>query len=87
MPGTFGSGIKSIQRGEKTLTGATDTDTVTITGVVTAKAFVISSTRCDNDFLSRSLMRVVLTNTTTLTFTRGSNTNSSIMSLAVIELV
>ena len=65
MAGTFGSGIKSIQRGSLTLDA--NPDTVTITAVVMAKSFVIidSSTAVDGTTM---LNRCVLTNTTTLTF-------------------
>ncbi len=81
MSGSFGAGIKSIQRGVVTLDA--NPDTVTITAVVLAKSFVlISFSAAANNFSNSP--RVVLTNTTTLTFDQ-SNTDASLVAWQVIE--
>jgi len=79
MAGTFGSGIKSVQRGVKTLTGTTCAQT--ITAVVMAKAVLIwaghatSSAQCG----------AYLTATTTITFDRSGDVGSNNISWEVIE--
>ena len=80
-------GIKSIQRGEKTLAGATTTDTVTITDVGDVeKAFVLVSTSYDaNAQIHEVLVDVFLTNSTTLTFTRGVGANTVINAWQVVR--
>ncbi len=84
MSGTFGSGLKTVQRGIVKL--ATNPDTVTITAVVLAKSFVLinhsiwGTTATHNS----TLPRVVLTNTTTLTFDQAV-TDASLVSWQVVE--
>ena len=69
----FGGGIKSIQRGSTTLTG--NSDTVTISSVNTAKSIVIAtyrSGRTKEDTTNYAVSAsAVLTNSTTLTVYRG----------------
>ena len=85
MAGTFGSNIKSVQRGEKTLGDSTATDTVTITAVDTSKAFVVISYSYNSNVVSEVLVDAFLTNTTTITFTRGTGTNIVIIAWQVVE--
>ena len=81
MAGTFGTGIKSVQRGSLALDA--NPDTVTITAVVLAKSFVIidASTAVSG---SEKVPRAVLTNTTTLTFSQ-TTTDASLVSWQVVE--
>ena len=64
MPGTFGSGIKVVQRG--VVNFSTDSTTATITAVVLAKSFALISQVYATDYANAVV--VVLTNTTTLSF-------------------
>lgn len=77
--GEFGSGLKSVQRGEATITGASGT--VTITAVVLAKSFLVFSS---ND-VSYYNLKGYLTNTTTITFTRGGADGSCSVAWEVME--
>lgn len=83
MAGSFGTGIKLIQRGEKTLGSADTADTITITAVDTAKA-IISHFSCTTAG-SQYVPRIVLTNTTTLTLTRSTSGQDSVISWEVAE--
>lgn len=65
-----GSAMKTVQRGQKALASLDATDTVTITAVVMAKSFLIFSFSVTGSTTGRNLMGDI-TNTTTLTFTRG----------------
>jgi len=81
MAGTFGSGIKSVQRGIVTMD--TDPDTVTITAVVLAKSDLsISQSPSGNDTTS---VRAVLTNTTTITLESIVGTAVNLVAWQVVE--
>ena len=74
--------IKSIQRGEKTLAGADLSDTVTISAVDTTKALIfITNTGSQNDNRS-STIKAVLTNSTTIVFSRYEDASSYDLSIA-----
>ena len=86
--GGAGGGIKSIQRGTTACSTQTSTQTATINAVDLAKSFISSSyaNGSDVDYYvsaayfgwSTSLsVGATLTNTTTLTFTVGSNSTQS----------
>lgn len=66
MPGTFGVGIKSVQRGVKAT--ASSPLTQTITAVDTTKSFVLASAKGGGTNYV-SVPRVTLTDSTTITFT------------------
>lgn len=74
---TGGRAIKSIQRGVIALSGSFATSTATITAVVTAKTELrllgYSAPGGDNV----QAPRIVLTNTTTITATKGSSSGSA----------
>ncbi len=81
MSGTFGAGIKTVQRGIVTLDA--NPDTVTITAVVLTKSLVFKDfSLALND--STRTPRVVLTNTTTLTFDQ-TTTDATLVAWQVIE--
>lgn len=78
--------IKSIQRGSVALSTATNNTTVTITAVNTAYTelrFLGLSTSTTT--LAYSLARGTVTNSTTLTFTRGSSTDAATVSWELTE--
>ena len=81
--GTFGSGIKLVQRGTKTV--ASTSDTVTVTEVNMDKSFLTSSWSASSGSLSYFVPTVVLTNSTTLTFTVGAAVQDAIISWEVVE--
>lgn len=66
----FISGIKSIQYGTISVTGAGTTNTATVTAVNTAKS-VLSNLGSTENVASETL-RLALTNSTTITATRDS---------------
>lgn len=82
MPGTFGSGIKSVQRGEVTLDA--NPDTVTITAVVLAKSFVLITQTIAGGDSTQRFARAVLTNTTTITIAQAT-TDAGVVAWQVIE--
>ena len=83
--GQWGSGIKSIQRGTFTLNNPDLTDTQAINAVVMAKSIVIHNNSSTGTNPDDCMIRCVLTNTTTLTFTRGANAGGTISVWQVIE--
>ena len=89
MPTVFGqsaggSVIKSIQKGQTTIAAASASNTATITSVDTDKSVLIfSSTAGTNDVTE--LARGVITNATTLTFTRVGTTGATIVEWQVVE--
>ena len=82
---SFGSGVKAVQRGQKTLTGTSDT--VTITAVVLVKSFLIFSNDIAGAITNSSAVAVrgQITNTTTLTFSRTNSAENAIIEWQVIE--
>ena len=81
MAGTFGIGVKAVQRGVKAT--ASSPLTQTITAVVMAKSFVIVDKKVGGtNYIEGS--RVTLTDTTTLTFT-GADANGGNVDWQVIE--
>ena len=69
--------IKSIQRGTITFSaGDNETATATITAVVTAKSVLSVLGIEDSGLDFSSLMRITLTNTTTITASRESDSSS-----------
>ncbi len=81
MAGTFGTGIKAVQRGVVTLDS--NPDTVAITAVVMAKSFLIVSCSSSASGADR-LVQATLTNTTTITFTQQT-TGASLVDWQVVE--
>lgn len=83
------SGIKSIQRGTISITGGAlnQTATATISSVSTAKSVLNFLGVTSTDDSVRSISRIVLTNSDTVTATRnlGSTFNPTIVSYEVIE--
>ncbi len=75
MPGTFGIGIKSVQRG--VVTGTTDPQTITISAVVVDKTVILMS----NNFTGKH----VLTNTTTITLSDYNEAGVPELSWQVVE--
>jgi len=82
MPGTFGSGIKSIQRGE--VTNDANPDTVTISAVVLAKS-ILHFNESGTDTAVFYSSNAVLTNTTTITFTQKQAKTGNLYAWQVIE--
>ena len=83
MAGSFGSGIKSVQRGVVTLDA--NPDTVTITAVVPAKSFLLMNFTGAGDVgMSGRFPRGVLTNETTITFDEKT-TDASMVAWQVVE--
>jgi hypothetical protein len=81
-----GATIKSIQRGVIDLNSVIS-QTATISSVVTAKTelrFLGCSTNSP-DTLTQALPRIALTNATTITATRGSSSNQSVVSWELTE--
>lgn len=72
----LGAGIKSIQRGVITIAGSTGSNTATITAVITAKSELrlLGSTTATSGGISPNydFVKIVLTNTTTVTASRQS---------------
>ncbi len=83
--GQFGSDIKDVQRGTKTIANPDVSGTVTITAVVMAKSFLTVSWLAATDNLHYYATRVVLTNATTLTFTKGASVETATISWEVVE--
>jgi len=81
--GLFGSGIKSVQRGEKSIAGGSASDTVTIAAVVLAKSFL--SISCSGSTGGIDGARAYLTNTTTITLTKEETTYPRVVAWEVIE--
>lgn len=79
-----GSSIKSIQRGVITLSSVTSA-TATITAVVTAKTALRHLGATSDVGEAYSLARINLTNTTTITATRGNATGTSTVSWELTE--
>ena len=78
--------IKSIQTGEITMVGGVGQATATLTSVVVAKSIVLHLGNQGSAITTDTMMTdLVLTNSTTLTATRGSATNISRTSFMVIE--
>ncbi len=83
MSGSFGAGIKSIQRGVVTLDA--NPDTVTISAVVLVKSVLhISFTNAYVGADGSRRPRAVLTNTTTITFDQ-TLTDAALVAWQVIE--
>ncbi len=81
MAGTFGAGIKTVQRGVLTLDA--NPDTVTITSVVTAKSILFRNFTGSANNLE-IIPRAVLTNTTTITFDQ-TTTHATPVAWQVVE--
>lgn len=83
-----GSNIKSLQRGTGSIAVGSTTTTATIGAVDLTKAIVLVSSYCSSGGPpSISFVSAVLTNSTTITFTRGSGLNyAATFNWTVIEL-
>ena len=81
-----GGGIKSVQRGTITLPGVSS-NTATITSVDTNKSMLnfLGVTESTSLTTNNALVRIALTNATTVTATRSTSTGTSIVSYEVIE--
>ena len=87
MPSVFGQGnsaIKSIQKGQTTIAAASASNTATITSVDTDKSVLIFSLTAGSNSVT-GLARGVITNATTLTFTRVGTTGDTIVEWQVVE--
>ncbi len=85
---SFGTGIRQVDRGSVNLTDAGPvTDTLGTTLTDTAKALLIFSFSCDSTSAEGAVIPVrgVITNTTTLTFTRGKTGGTTTIEWQVIE--
>jgi len=81
----FGGGIKGIQRGTITITTGV-TGTATITSVDTTKTELrMLGLTYDGATLPESTCRMALTNATTITATRGSGGNTTVVSWELTE--
>ena len=79
----FGAGVKSVQAGTITIISASS-NTATISSVNTSKSVVLyggTSMSGSADYL----VRVELTNATTVTATRGTTLNNSTVAYTVLE--
>jgi len=84
LPGS----IKSIQRGTITIANSSTSNTATITAVVTAKSIIsLLGTSSTETSAANLLARVELTNTTTVTATRGGTTGSVTVRYLAVEYV
>jgi len=82
---TMAGGVKSIQRGTITVSGAT-TNTATITAVVVAKSLVSHlGQQCATNDAAQANCHLDLTNTTTITATRGTTSGAATVSFEVVE--
>lgn len=82
------TGIKTIQRGTITISAGNLTATATISSVTTGKTFLnwLGSTPTTvTDQYIRGMARLDLTNSTTVTATRGNSSDSGIVSYEVVE--
>uniref|UniRef100_A0A6H1Z6P1 Tail protein n=1 Tax=viral metagenome TaxID=1070528 RepID=A0A6H1Z6P1_9ZZZZ len=83
MAGTFGIGIKTVQRGSLTMDA--NPDTVTITAVVLAKSFLLVNWSAGaSTNIVGTPPRAVLTNTTTITLS-SIVTDASLVAWQVVE--
>jgi hypothetical protein len=83
----FNVGVKSIQAGTIAVSGVTS-NTATISTVNTAKAFVIFngfSTSTTGGDMGRAMVRVSLTNATTVTAEKSNSIGDSTVSYTVVE--
>jgi hypothetical protein len=83
----FNVGVKSIQAGTIALINVTS-NTATISSVNTAKAFVIFngfSTNVTGGDMGRAMVRVSLTNATTVTAEKNTFSDNSTVSYTVVE--
>ncbi len=86
MAGTFGVGIKNIQRGTISVTNGNTTNTDTITSVDTAKSLLTHlGDFSDTSALQSSRGYIELTNATTITATRSGSTDTWTVSYEVVE--
>ena len=93
--GWLKSSVKSVQRGATTFGASTTTATATITSVTTGKTLInITGVRYDSNSESgltftgytAGMVTVLLTNATTITFTKGNNViGSQVVTWEVIE--
>lgn len=83
----IGRAIKSIQRGTITITNGTSTATATITSVDTAKTELrlLGSSTPGTGTSDNVLVRITLTNATTITATRGATANDVTVSWELTE--
>lgn len=79
-----GGGIKSVQRGVKTLS-FTGSGTASITAVDLTKSFVTSSTNIDVSATDRGLVTTRLSNSTTVTFYRRDGGDTGDIAWEVVE--
>lgn len=88
LPQNPPAGIKSVQRGTITLGSGTSITTVGISSVNTSKTFLNwlgSITSTTTDPYTFAMIRLELTDSTTITAYRGSGTNSGTVSYEVVE--
>lgn len=88
LPQNPASGIKSVQRGLITISSSNYTATATISSVNTGKTFMTwlgSIGSASVDPFAANMARVELTDSTTVTATRGINTGSATVSYEVVE--
>ena len=83
----FGSGIRQVDRGNHAFSGTSGTDTLGTTLTDITKALLVFSWITDSTSTEGSIQYVngVITNTTTLTFTRGKAGGSITVEWQVIE--
>lgn len=80
------SGIKSVQRGVKTLSVSGLTDTVTVSAVNMNRAVLsMSAKKATDNSLEEVLVQGVLTNSTTITFTRGNYGAAAAVAWQLVE--
>jgi len=74
--------LKAVQKGTATIAAGASSGTATITAITTANSFLRFTYRCATDTTNPvgfGMVGGVVTNTTTLTFTRGTATSSPIL--------
>lgn len=77
------SGIKSIQRGTLSMSGAASSATATVTAVNTAKAFLSTNQSVNAD--ATGIAYTSLTNSTTITANRSVTGNQTIVAWELVE--
>lgn len=78
--------VKSIQRGSLTIAGGTSSNTATVTSVVTGKSLLSKLGETESTAATTGLARIVLTNGTTITATRGANpAQTTVISWELVE--
>lgn len=76
--------VQSVQTGEVAITGATDT--ATISAVIVSQSFVLISVEVDSNRADNQRFSVELTNSTTLTFRRGTSGATATIRYWVVEM-